>query len=339
MKIQICTDGLLWDSYLDRVPEVSNYHYWRWRNPIQETFGHEPHYLVALDDAAICGVLPLVLIRSRLFGASLVSMPFFTYGGVVADRPEARNLLLAKAAEIARDLRVRRVELRQGARVDLGWAVTQEKVTMEVALPERAEALLSSLSSGMRNKIRYGPKHGLSARWGGGDSVAHFYPIFAANMRNLGTPVYSRAWFENLCKCDPEIRVLTLWDRDRVVAGAFLVPFRDTLELPWSASLPDSRKKYAHVLMYWTFIEWAIQHGFRRVDLGRCTPGGGTYEFKQHWGCEEKPLHWYHWTPDGEAPPALSPANPRYTLAVRCWQRLPLPIANCLGPLVARSLP
>jgi len=267
-------------------------------------------------------------------------MPFFSYGGVLADSPEVRSLLLDKATELARELRARHVELRQGPRCDTGWQETQHKVTMEVSLPDRPGPLWDSLSSGMRNKIRYGPKQGLSARWGGMDELANFYPAFAENMRNLGTPVYPSDWFTNLLRCAPEsIKVLTIWDGDKTVAGAFLVGFRDTLEVPWSASLPGSRKKYSHILLYWTFLEWAVQHGYRRMDLGRCTRGGGTYEFKRHFRAEERPLHWYYWLSPGVPLPQLHADNGRYRLATRIWQHLPLAVTNDLGPRIVRGIP
>jgi hypothetical protein len=135
------------------------------------------------------------------------------------------------------------------------------------------------------------------------------------------------------------IRILNLWSGNYPVAGAFLVAHGDTLELPWSASLPDSRKQYSHVLLYWTFLEWAIQNGFRRMDLGRCTPGGGTYEFKRHWVCDEKPMRWFYWVPSGGSLPEVRLDSKKFKLAVEAWKHLPLAIANRLGPHIVRALP
>jgi hypothetical protein len=152
--------------------------------------------------------------------------------------------------------------------------------------------------------------------------------------------VYPRQWFENQCRTLPgNIRLLTLWDGKTPVAGAFLTSYRKTLELPWSASLPESRKKYSQVLLYWTFLEKAIEEGYELMDLGRCTQGGGTYEFKRHWNCVERPLHWYYWLAPGKSIPHFRPDNTKYRLAVEFWKRLPLLVANGLGPRVVRSIP
>ena len=167
-----------------------------------------------------------------------------------------------------------------------------------------------------------------------------FYGVFARNMRFLGTPVMPRAWFENVLRETAEqVRILLLCEGDQAVAGTVVTSFRRTLELPWIASLPDSRRNYSTVLLYWTALEWAIQKGFATVDLGRCTPGGGTYEFKRQWNAEAVPLHWYYWLAPGVSIPHLRPDNPRYRLAISLWKRLPLGLTLQLGPRIVRYIP
>lgn len=339
MEVEISKEPALWDAYVEAMPEACNYHRWVWQHAIHDTFGHQPYYLAARENGAIRGILPLVSMKSRLFGAFLVSVPFFSYGGVLATTEQAREALLRKAVELARALGARHIELRQKGEFGATWQGVSSKVTMLVPLPASAEELWKRWSSGLRNKIRYAQKHGLRVQWSGQDGVDSFYRVFAANMRNLGTPVYPRKWFENLCKCSSLIRILTLWDDDEPVAGAFLVPFRDTLELPWSASLPESRKKYSQVFLYSNFLEWAVQNGFRRVDLGRCTPGSGTHEFKRHWMCQEQPLEWFYWLAPGAGLPNLHADNSSYRMAVQVWKHLPLAVANTLGPRIVRSIP
>ena len=342
IKVEICKEPQRWDDFVHSQPHASNYHRWVWRSAIEDTFGHVPYYVAATEDNVIQGVLPLFFIKSWLFGRSLVSVPFFSYGGVLARTEAARLSLAAKTVEIASELGVRHVELRHNDEHAgmSGWHASAAKVTMEVPLPATADELWKRLSTGLRNKVRNGRKNDFRISWGGLDDVAHFYSVFAVNMRNLGTPVYPREWFENLCRCSAgQAHILTLWDGDNAVASAFLNAHNRTLELPWSASLPESRKKYSQVFLYWTFLEWAVEHGFDRVDLGRCTPGGGTYEFKRHWGCTERMLHWYHWLPAGAPIPELKPDNGRFRLAVKLWKQLPMPIANGLGPHIVRSIP
>lgn len=340
MHVEIWKDAGTWDRYIASSPAACNYHRWGWGKAIEETYGHHPFYLAAVAEGRIRGVLPLVLMKSWLFGRSLVSVPFFSYGGVVADTDAARDALLAKGIELGREFRVRHIELRQGHPSEYAWCDLAAKVTMTVQLPGTVEELWNRISPKMRKRIRYARNHGLTPRWGGQEDLDHFYPVFATNMRNLGTPVYPRSWFRNMCRQFPgEIRVLTLWEEGQPVAAAWLSSYRNTLELPWAATLPDSREKFSPLLLYWTLLEWAQQNGYTQVDLGRCTPGSGNYDFKHRWVCEEKPLHWYYWLAPGTPIPELRPDNPRFKLAVNAWKRLPLLIANQLGPRLVRSLP
>ena len=340
MNIELATESVRWDEYVGKLAPENLYYHWVWRDIIQETFGHEPYYLIATDAGTICGALPLIAIRSRLFGNSLVSIPFFSSGGLLADSEEVRDELLAHATEIAREQNARHIELRQGDECGIEWVSTSVKVKMEIKLPSTAEDYLGQLSSSRRKRLRYILKQGLQGEWGGIDAVPTFYEIFATNMRNLGTPVYPRSFFENqLRRLPSHVRVLIMRDGRKPVAAAFLTSHGSTLELPWAASLPESRKKEAPMVMYWTIIQSAIEEGFKTLDLGRCTPGSGNYIFKQHWNPVERPLHWYYWLAPGASIPQLRPDNNRFKLAVELWKRLPLIVANGLGPHVVRSIP
>lgn len=330
-----------WDAYVHASPHASPYHLWMWRDVLTETYGHTPHYLAAWRDGSITGILPLVEIKSFVFGHSLVSLPFCSYGGVLADDGEVRDRLLASAAELAQDLKVRHLELRQNRAFESGpgWHGVAAKVLMTVPLPEAADTMFASLSSRLRNKVRAARKNGLRPEWGGCELLEAFYSVFAENMRDLGTPVYPRALFANLLKHNPACRFLVLRDGTEAVATTLLMPFRETVELPWIASRSASRKKYSTVLLYWSALEWAIENGHRRVDLGRCTRGSGTYQFKTQWNCEETPLPWYYWLPRGGGIPELRPDNPKFRMAIQLWKRLPLPLANALGPRIVRAIP
>jgi serine/alanine adding enzyme len=340
MQVDIWKERVSWDRYVESNSRACNYHRWGWGTVIEETYGHQPLYLAATVCGEIKGILPLVLIKSWMFGRSLVSVPFFSYGGLLADTDEVRDALLAKGVELGKEFRVRHIELRQGDESEHAWRDVAAKVTMAVQLPDTVEELWERISPKMRKRIRYARNHGLTARWGHQEDVDRFYAVFATNMRNLGTPVYPRSWFQNMYQQFPaDIHILTLWDEGQPVAAAWLSSYRNTLELPWAATLPDSRGKFSALLLYWTLLEWAQENGYQKVDLGRCSPGSGNYDFKRRWVCEEKPLHWYYWLAPGTPVPELRHDNPRFKLAVEGWKRLPLLVANRLGPKLVRSLP
>jgi FemAB-related protein (PEP-CTERM system-associated) len=339
VKVEFCRDAAAWDSYVRQAPGASTYHQWAWRRVVEETFGHPAHYLAASANGPVRGVLPLIEMKSVLFGHFLISMPFFNYGGVLADSDAVAGALLESAGELARELGVRHIELRQGEKKPLPWSETTAKVAMVVPIKSPDE-MMKKLGSRLRNKIRHAQKHGLEVRWGIADQVDPLYQVFAENMRNLGTPVMPKDWFVNVCRFLPEnTRIMTVWDEDQPVAATLITDFRKFVELPWIASTAAARKHYSTYLLYWTALEWAHQHGYEAVDLGRCTPGAGTHQFKQQWNPTEVPLHWYYWLASGVPLPHLRPDNPKYKLAISTWQKMPLWFTNWLGPKIVRSIP
>jgi serine/alanine adding enzyme len=342
MKVSICQDceRHSWDAYVDSVQDASQYHKWARGQAIEDTFGHKAYRLAAMENGEIQGILPLVMVRSRVFGSSLVSMPFASYGGIVASTPDAREALVSSAVELARKFRAQRIELRQGAPCDLPWACPTTKVRMEVALPPTVDGLWNRMSSKLRKRIRSARKNGLHVERGGAESLDVFYPIFAENMRNHGTPVYPRRWFENFFLYGPkQTGILSVWDGARPVGAGIVTAHRGTVEWPWCATLRDSRCKFSAVFLYWSLLSWATDNRYLRVDLGRCTPGSGSHGFKRHWGCEEKTLHWYYWLARGAQLPEIRPESRRYRWATQIWRRLPLSVANRLGPRIVRSIP
>lgn len=340
MNVELISDARRWDAFVKSQAHASHYHEWVWREVIEETFGHEGFYLAALDRGEIHGVLPLVRMKSRLFGRSLVSVPFSSYGGMLTESDSARTALIEEAQRLAHDLDVRHIEMRQGDAANVPWQDSTAKLTMEVDLPAKVDSLWNGLSSGMRNKVRNARKQGLRVEWAKSESVDVFYRIFARNMRDLGTPVYPRSWFENLARLmSDDVHIVTLWDDAEAVASGLVIVHGGIAEFPWSSALRESRKKYSAVLMYWELLEWAINRGFHRVDFGRSSPGSGTHEFKRHWGAKERPLHWYYWMARGGDIPGLHADNPKFRLATQVWRRLPIPVANWLGPHIVRAIP
>lgn len=340
MDVSIHNNPATWDAFVDGSADAWNYHRWIWKEIIEDTYGHKSLYLAASENGAIQGILPLFFISSRIFGRFLVSIPFFSYCGILATTVQARNALLSSAVQHAKSLDARYIELRQATDCHTGWQHITCKVRMQRILPPNPDDLMNDLHAHLRYRIRRAAKQGFHSEWGGIEALKIFYPIFAANMRNLGTPVYPKQWFLNICRRVPkQIRILTTWDGAEPVAAAFLIAFRDTLELPWNASLPEARGRFGGVWLHWSMLEGAARNGYRCMDFGRSTPGSGSYRFKKPFANREIPLHWHQWTAVGSEAPDLQHESPRYRLAIRLWQHLPLPVANQLGPLIVRSIP
>lgn len=334
-------DGTTWDAFVASHPGSTNYHRYGWRQVLEQSFGHQTLYLAARDSAgAICGILPTVLMRSRLFGTFLVSLPFFNYGGLLCNDRETETQLLLGCRTLQEQQAVAHVELRHLHRCDAITATKQHKVTMLLDLAETEQQQWQRFDPKVRNQIRKAWKSGLTAQAGHTELLDQFYRVFARNMRDLGTPVYAREFFANMLDSFPDsTRIIAVKQGDQTVAAAFLSWHRQTLEVPWAASIREFRPLCPNNLLYWEAIRFAINCGAQQFDFGRSTPGEGTFHFKQQWGAVPIPLYWQYLVPHGGQLPDLSPKNPKYRLAVQVWQRLPLLLTNLLGPHIVRCIP
>lgn len=332
-----------WDEFVRGSDAATGYHLLGWKDVVEKSFGHRTHYLLCEDAGGrIVGVLPLVHLKSALFGSFMVSLPYFNYGGVCANDDEAARLLVAEAIRVARDKGVSHLELREMRTLseDLRLAVKSAKVSMWLPLPATSELLWKALGSKLRNQINRPRKEGMTARVGGLEELDSFYEVFAHNMRDLGTPVYAKAFFQNILEAFPDsARVVTVYHGKAPAAAGFVVGYRDRLEIPWASARREFNKYSPNMLLYWTVLEFACERGYGTFDFGRSSPDAGTYRFKEQWGATPVPLHWHYWTKSGSAPPELNPNNPKYRTAIEVWRRLPLGITRLVGPSIVKNLP
>lgn len=329
-----------WDEFARTVPGGTLYHQLAWRRIFTGEFAWETHYLGARGANGFEGILPLVRLKSRLFGDFLVSLPYVNYGGVVARNETADRLLLAAAVELAGSLGVSHLELRELRPRDTAWPVRTDKVIMQSTLAASAEEHWAQLPAKLRSQVRRPQKDGATARIGGAELLPRFYAVFARNMRDLGTPVYGRSFFATIARELPEHMDVVVADLNgEPVAAGILLHHGGRTEIPWASSLRSANRLGVNMLMYWESLKRAISRGSTVFDFGRSTRDSGTYRFKRQWGAEPVPTYWHYWLPDGGPLPRLNPSNPKYAMAIAAWQRLPLWLANGLGPHIVRNLP
>ena len=330
-------DAPLWEDYASA--QGGNYHRLGWRRVIEESFGQTTYYLTAKVDGRFCGLLPLVLMKSWLFGKSLVSMPFFNDGGIAADTPEAEAALLKRAEGIAAETGATHVELRQSAEKSWRFPVKTHKVAMRLALPAVADLLWDAFPGKLRSQIRRPMKAGMTVRWGGLDQLDPFYRVFSMNMRDLGTPVYGKDFFRNILHAFPSDRTIcVVYHADQPVAAAFLSRFGETMEIPWASSLRQFSSESPNMLLYWSVLSEACNQGCTWFDFGRSTPDEGTYRFKQQWGAEPQPLYWYYLQDADKPLPDVSVKNAKYRMGIRLWQTLPVWLTQQMGPRIVRGI-
>lgn len=334
-------DAVRWNRFVDESLDSSFYHHAGWKDVIEESFGHHAHYLLSEDSRGeINGILPLVHLKSVLFGNFLVSLPYFNYGGICADSPEVHRRLLEEAIDYARQEKAEHLELRDTRVLENGLRVKSAKVSMRLELPADPAALWSSFSSKLRSQIRRPTQEGMEARIGGAEDLESFYKVFSINMRDLGTPVYSRDFFQNVLDRFPDsTRICTVYCGGEPVASGLLAGFKGRLEIPWASSLRSFNRFSPNMLLYWAALEFACKSGYRVFDFGRSTPDGGTFRFKKQWGAKPTQLYWYYWMRNGGPAPELNPGNPRFAAAIRIWRRLPIALTRLIGPVIVKNLP
>lgn len=327
-----------WDRFASAQTGFSHFHRLRWRGLIERTFGHECIYLAARDDDGdLRGVLPLVRVRSVIFGHYLISMPFLNYGGPLGT-DSAIATLVDEAVTIARREKVKLLELRSRVPLPIPLAVSHRRITVVLDLPIMAETLFNSFGGKLRSQIRRPQKAGVKIAFGAAQ-VAPFFSVFSRHMRELGTPTQPLALFREISEQFPD----DCWFGSASIGGKPVAAgcgfrYGNEFELTWASSLREHNRDAPNMLLYWAFMERAIAKGITRFNFGRCTPGSGTHRFKMQWGGTEEQLWWYGFALSRNIT-TPSPDARGYRWGPPIWRRLPASVARTLGPSIVRYLP
>ena len=328
------------DAFVRARPEGSFFHLPKWTAAVARGTGQKGHYLVAEQNGAVRGVLPLSEIRSRLFGNALVSAGFGTGGGILADEPRAVAALAAAAWELAERLGCRTAELRGGPLPD-GWqASSGTYANFERALSGDAETLLDSIPKRQRREVRRALAFGLDSTSSTDrrHRDAH-YRVYAESVRNLGTPVFPRRLFEAaLDAFGDDAWINIIWKDGRPLAALLGFNHAGRCCPYWGGGTREARQWRANDLVYYETLRRGLEAGCTRADFGRSKIGSGPCARKRIWDFDETELRYAVRTADGAAPRAVNPLDPKYRAKVAAWQKLPLWAANRLGPLIARGL-
>lgn len=326
-----------WDAFARGQTGFTHFHLYGWKDVIRRSFGHECLYLAARDPGGrLTGVLPLVRVRSALFGHYLVSMPFLNYGGPLGEA-EAVRALAAEAVVRADAGGAKLLELRSRVPLPLDLPVSHRKITVVLDLPGNGEALMKSFPAKLRSQVRRPAKEGVTVRFGP-DQVSPFFEVFSRHMRDLGTPTLPRRFFEEIAGTFGESAWFgCAWLEERPVACGAGFVWGNEFEMTWASSLIQYNRIAPNMLLYFSFMERAMDAGLGVFNFGRCTPDGGTHRFKRQWGSRDEPLHWYQHARGIAATP--SPDDGAWSWGPRIWKKLPLPVATAIGPRIVRYIP
>ncbi|WP_417500840.1 GNAT family N-acetyltransferase [Marinobacter sp.] len=342
-------------------PKATPYHNRAWLQATESAYGHTGWLVSVHQNDTLCGVLPLVEVKSPIGVSSLASLPFCDLGGVLANSAEIRELLITEALTLAQAHNIKTLGIREG-----GPALSTEKdataeqnrqriealpgntkVRMLCDLPENSEALFKSYKPKLRSQIRKAEKNGLRAELRTeADAVPLFYEVFAQNMHRLGSPVHSLQWFKDLKAAYGDYMLIGLvFQNDKPVgAGIVLLGGKEAC-IPWASTLEEFNRLAPNMLLYWTLLSHVCDLGYTRFDFGRSTLNEGTYRFKKQWGAQPYELVWTEYRKGAQMPPSADSAGAGISLVSRLrpfiesiWRLLPLPFANWLGPKLRRYI-
>jgi len=332
-----------WDDFVRAQPGWTHFHLHGWRTVIERVFGHECVYLVARSATAggIVAVLPLVRVRSLIFGHFLVSMPFVNYGGPLGSDDGVRALT-TEATKVADRTRVGLLELRSRVPLPLDLPVSHRKLTVVLDMPPEAGALWSSLPAKLRSQVKRPRKEGIEVRFGS-EQLEAFHRVFAHHMRDLGTPAQSREFFGAIAEVFPQdVHFAVAYHQGQPVACGCGFLWNGEFEITWASALRSHKAMSPNMLVYWELMERTVGLGARVFNFGRCTRDSGTHRFKMQWGGREEPLWWYQHARGADGAGEASTPSPDhgvFAMATRAWQRLPVPLASRLGPRIVRFIP
>ncbi|HWU85232.1 MAG TPA: FemAB family XrtA/PEP-CTERM system-associated protein [Rhodocyclaceae bacterium] len=329
-----------WDAYVLAQPQATFFHRAGWQRIIETIFRHRTFFLYAARAGRIVGVLPLAQVNSRLFGNSLASLPFAVYGGVVtdADDAEAAAMLEAEAERIARELEVEHLEYRNVVSRHADWPTQDLYVTFRREIFADEEANLNAIPRKQRAMVRKGIKNGLRSEIE--TNVDNFFALYADNVHRHGTPAMPKRYFAALlAEFGADAEVLTAFGPDgKPLSSVLSFYFRDEVLPYYAGDHVDARDLAANDFKYWELMRRACARGLKVFDYGRSKQGTGSFAFKKNWGFEPQPLYYEYRLFKRDAIPQNNPNNPKYKLMIAAWQRMPIVLANWLGPHIVRNL-
>jgi len=330
-----------WDKYVKTHQQASFFHLSGWQTVIEKSFNHPCYFLYAEKDGSICGVLPLVEVKSSLFGHALISTPFCVYGGAIADTVEIVRQLEQEACQIAERLQVDHLELRYKEVQDSSLLLKQAHSTFGVEIVEGSDKILASIKKKQRAVIRHSLKNELNSSISSNkNDFNDFYQLLSTSYRNLGTPIFTKRYFENLMTVfadDSDVAVIR--DKNNQPSSAVLNFYFNEQVLPYYGGGNDSARGLKSAdFMYYQVMCHAQGKGKKWFDFGRSKNDSGPYKYKKNWGMEPKSLYYYYYLVKAEELPNLSPNNPKYKFFIAMWQKLPLKLSQFMGPFLSKYL-
>lgn len=342
--MEICelkdVDLKAWDDFILQNPNATFYHQIGWKNVVEKTYGHKPCYLTAKENDEIIGVLPLFRIYSRLSGRKLISSPFAPYGGVCADNLEVEKALIKEAERIVNDEKFNSLEIRNFNKSDFVLdVVNDEYVTFVIDLDQGLDIVWEKMRKDKKKGVKKAKKSNVNFDFNSND-LKDFYDVHLKNMGDLGTPVHSYSFFQNILSEFPDkTTILTIKYNEITICSKFLLFFNDTVISMWGSTLKEYRQYHPYDLANWEAIARSHGMGYKYFDFGRCLKNSGVFEYKKGWGGKHISLNYQFYLQNNGKNSDFSQNNPKRKMFARVWREIPLSVTKRLGPKIRPNFP
>jgi FemAB-related protein (PEP-CTERM system-associated) len=326
-----------WDAFVANHPAATVFHLAGWADVMKNAYGHKSHFTLATEGGAVKGVLPLVELKSRLFGHALISNAFCVGGGPLATDDPTRLALIKEAERIGRATGASYVEMRDTPGAE-GWQTKDDLYAgfeREMDADEAKNLLqIPRKQRAVVRKAIEGPFRVTTDK-----DVDTFFALFARTVRDHGTPVFPKRYFRAILDAFPNnADVLTIWQDDKPLSSVLSYYFRDRVYPYYTGSDPAARNAGTNDLMYWKLMRHAVARDCKIFDFGRSKLGTGPFSFKKNWGFEPRPIAHQYLLLKRDTLPNVNPTNPRYAKLIEVWRRLPIPVANFVSQFISRNL-
>jgi len=345
------SDKQRWDRYVLEHPNGLAYQLFAWKEAVECAYGFKGYYFIAEKKNKIKGVLPLINVHLPMLPGNLVSLPYCDAGGPLTDSLEIEKALILNVHNLEKKINISNLSVRSigcFAGIDHKLTENSEKARMVLQLPQSSDLLLSSLKAKVRSQIKKPLRDGLTSQIGGKELLKAFYAIFNENMRDLGSPVHSISWIENVLKGYKNRAhiVLVRMPDNTPAAGGIILCHSNMVSVPWASSLRRFNRWNPNMLMYWAFLKFAADNGYKKFDFGRSTPNEGTFRFKKQWGAVPEYLHWADFKMTGIRYSDLVPSPREKKLrkekarevAEQVFRNIPLPFSKSLGSIMRKYI-
>lgn len=332
-------DSPAWDEFVMANPASIAWQSFGWSRVVRSHYGLPFMPLAVFQGREIRGILPLYLMKGWNGKNALVSVPYAVAGGILADDPAVRTLLLDKAVDLSRQFGSCRITLKQyKSRIEGDLRTDDNYYNRELSLTKDIAEIWGRISEENRQRItEAGPLGGTLEYPSNNTGV--FHDLLVSHLHGRGVPCVSRRWIEDLLSFQM-YSIAFLKAGGRIVAGTMVKEFKSTISFPFTFLAGNPHGGTLHVYdLYWKLIEHFALRGKTIFHSGRIPATDDTEAHRLGWGGVKYP-YFYQYYPNTDAKTEYATRRGgKRALVEKCWKRLPVGVARFLGPRVVRYFP